>query len=96
MISYAPRGSESKKCPIWAEGLNGFTGMDTKIKCKDREMTPILKNARRMVINGKRMIFENFQDISVHKISEMELLRKLKEREKEVKAMEEQIKACTK
>ncbi len=87
-----PKGSESKKCPIWADGLDGFTGMDTKIKCNGKNMTPILKNARRMAISGKRMIFENFQDITSHKDSEMEILRVLKEKEDRIKYLEEKIK----
>ena len=62
--------------------------MDTKIKCNGKNMTPILKNARRMAISGKRMIFENFQDITSHKDSEMEILRVLKEKEDRIKYLE--------
>ncbi|HML26029.1 MAG TPA: PAS domain-containing protein, partial [Methanomethylovorans sp.] len=46
-----PKGSGSKKCPIWVEGLNGFQGMDTTIKCKDGRKNPILKNTKRISLH---------------------------------------------
>lgn len=69
-----PKGSQSKMCPIWVEGLEGFQGMDTFIKCKDGWKNPILKNAKRITIDGKLYILENFQDISGQKKAEEELL----------------------
>ncbi len=65
-----PKGSLSKKCPIWVDGLNGFQGMDTAIKCKDGSKTPILKNSKRIFIEGDQYILENFQDISDRKNAE--------------------------
>ncbi|MDW7731331.1 MAG: PAS domain S-box protein [Methanolobus sp.] len=69
-----PKGSLSKMCPIWVEGLEGFQGMDTFIKCKDGRKSPILKNAKRITIDGKLYILENFQDISGQKEAEEALL----------------------
>lgn len=65
-----PKGSLSKKCPIWVDGLDGFQGMDTAIKCKDGSKTPILKNSKRIFIEGNQYILENFQDISERKSAE--------------------------
>ncbi len=65
-----PKGSLSKKCPIWIDGLEGFQGMDTAIKCKDGSKTPILKNAKKIFIEGQQYILENFQDISERKEAE--------------------------
>ncbi len=62
-----PKGSISKKCPIWEVGQEGFEGMDTFIKCKDQTFNPILKNARRVMVNGKEHILEVFQDIREQK-----------------------------
>lgn len=62
-----PKGSLSKECPIWIDCLDGFQGMDTAIKCKDGTRTPILKNAKKIFIEGEQYILENFQDISVQK-----------------------------
>lgn len=65
-----PKGSLSKKCPIWVDGLAGFRGMDTAIKCKDGSKTSILKNTKRIFIEGNQYILENFQDISERKEAE--------------------------
>ncbi|MEZ5333787.1 MAG: ATP-binding protein [Methanolobus sp.] len=65
-----PKGSLSKKCPIWVDGLEGFQGMDTAIKCKDGTKTPILKNSKKIFIDGKQYILENYQDISERKEAE--------------------------
>lgn len=70
-----PKGSISKKCPIWVEGLNGFQGMDTTIKCKDGRKNPILKNTKRINIHGKQYILESFQDINERKQAEEAMLR---------------------
>ncbi len=59
-----PKGSASKKCPIWEEGNSGFQGMDTAIKCISSEKKPIIKNAKVVTIDGEEYILENFQDIS--------------------------------
>jgi signal transduction histidine kinase len=69
-----PKGSISKKCPIWVEGLNGFQGMDTTIKCKDGRKNPILKNTKRISIHGKQYILESFQDINERKQAEEVML----------------------
>ncbi|WP_143743534.1 PAS domain-containing protein [Methanohalophilus halophilus] len=65
-----PKGSASKKCPIWEEGEEGFRGMDTTIKCKNGRKKPILKNAQEITINGDKYILELFQDISERKNAE--------------------------
>ncbi|WP_340820515.1 PAS domain-containing sensor histidine kinase [Methanolobus sp. WCC4] len=69
-----PKGSASKKCPIWEEGKEGFMGMDTAVKCKDGRKNPILKNAKRTVSDDEIYILENFQDISELKTIQEELL----------------------
>jgi len=69
-----PKGSGSKKCPIWVEGLNGFQGMDTTIKCKDGRKNPILKNTKRISLHGKQYILESFQDINERKQAEEVML----------------------
>ncbi|MGD9778333.1 PAS domain S-box protein, partial [Methanomethylovorans sp.] len=69
-----PKGSGSKKCPIWVEGLNGFQGMDTTIKCKDGRKNPILKNTKRISLHGKQYILESFQDINERKQAEEAML----------------------
>jgi PAS domain S-box-containing protein len=68
-----PKGSNSKKCPIWEEGNDGFHGMDTAIKCHDAEKKPIIKNAKVVTIDGKEYILENFQDISELKEAQKDL-----------------------
>jgi PAS domain S-box-containing protein len=65
-----PKGSYSKKCPIWEEGMECFQGMDTTIKCSDGRRNPIIKNATKISIEGKTYILENFQDISGQKEAE--------------------------
>ncbi|WP_094228989.1 PAS domain-containing sensor histidine kinase [Methanolobus psychrotolerans] len=65
-----PKGSISKQCPIWVDGLEGFQGMDTTIKCKNGTKTPILKNTKKIFIEGEQYILENFQDISERKAAE--------------------------
>lgn len=69
-----PKGAASKKCPIWVDGLNGFQGMDTTIKCKDGRKNPILKNTKRITIHGKQYILESFQDINERKQAEEAML----------------------
>ncbi len=69
-----PKGSNSKKCPIWVEGLNGFQGMDTTIKCKGGRKNPIIKNTKRITIHGKQYILESFQDINERKQAEDAML----------------------
>ena len=69
-----PKGSSSKKCPIWEEGMECFQGMDTTIKCRDGRRNPILKNATKITIEGKTFILENFQDISRQKDAEEALI----------------------
>ena len=68
-----PKGKVSNKCPIWSDHQEGFEGMDTFIKCKDGYFNPILKNARRVVVNGKEHILEVFQDIRQQKETESAL-----------------------
>lgn len=66
-----PKGSASKKCPIWEDNLDSFYAMDTAIKCKDGRNNPVSKNAKRIVIDGKKYIIENFQDTYARKQSEL-------------------------
>jgi PAS domain S-box-containing protein len=80
-----PKGSLSKRCPIWEGNMASFKDMDTFIKCQDGSETPILKNAKRIQIDGKVHILENIYDNSHQK--EVETLikkenKKLKELEK--------------
>ena len=67
------KGSTSKECPIWVKGQEGFRGMDTAIKCKDGKENPILKNAKKIELDGKNYILENFQDITERKMAEIKL-----------------------
>ncbi|TGC06652.1 PAS domain-containing protein [Methanolobus halotolerans] len=69
-----PKGSFSKKCPIWVDGMECFQGMDTTIKCKNGRKNPIIKNAKKITIDGKMYILENFQDISGQKEAEEALV----------------------
>lgn len=57
-----PKGSESKLCPIWEKGIDNFEGMDTAVKCKNGYKNPIIKNAKKIKLNGEICILENFQD----------------------------------
>ncbi|MBN2685370.1 MAG: PAS domain S-box protein [Pontiellaceae bacterium] len=68
-----PKGSESKKCPIWEDGQEGFEGMDTFVKTRDGRMNSILKNARRVMVNGEEHILEVFQDTRRQKENEQAL-----------------------
>lgn len=77
-----PKGSGSKECPVWEDGELGFEGMDTTIKCKDGSKTPILKNAKRVTIDGQPHVLELFQDNT-----------ELKEAEVTIKNSEERYKA---
>ncbi len=69
------RKSDYQKCPIWEEGQEGFRGMDTTIKCKDGRKHPILKNVKKIDLEGDVHILENFQDIKEKKEAEEELLK---------------------
>ncbi|MHA1149047.1 MAG: PAS domain S-box protein [Promethearchaeota archaeon] len=68
-----PKGSESKICPIWEVGQEDFEGMDTLIKCKDGTNKPIIKNAKKIELDGKTYILETFLDMSKQKKLEEEL-----------------------
>jgi PAS domain S-box-containing protein len=68
-----PKGSKSKQCPIWVDGNIGFEAMDTTIKCKNGYRNPILKNARRVTIDGREHILEVFQDTRKNKADEIAL-----------------------
>ena len=68
-----PIGSKSKKCPIWEKKITGYQGMDTTVKCKNGDKTPILKNAKKINIGGQTYILEVFQDISDRKQAEKKL-----------------------
>ncbi|MBD3255959.1 MAG: PAS domain S-box protein [Candidatus Lokiarchaeota archaeon] len=68
-----PRGSSSHDCPIWEIGKKEFRGMDTQIKCKAEERISILKNARKIKLDGETYIFETFQDIHDRKIAEQKV-----------------------
>lgn len=68
-----PKGSLSKKCPVWEDGINEFVGMDTFIKCKDGTQTPIMKNAVIIKSKDKKYVLENFQDMTEVKKNEADL-----------------------
>ena len=68
-----PNGSDSKKCLIWEKGQEEFKGMNTAIKCKDGRLNPIIKNAKKINLEGKIYILENFQDIAERKLVEQKL-----------------------
>lgn len=70
-----PKGKKSKECPIWEKGQDRFKGMDTTIKCKDGFKNPILKNARKIVLDDEIHILENFNDISQIKETKNELIK---------------------
>ncbi len=65
-----PKGSESKQCLILEVGQEYFEQMDTTIKCKDGKKHPILKNARKIMLEGKEYILENFIDLEEQKKAE--------------------------
>lgn len=65
-----PECSLSHECSILMSDLDGVRGMDTAIKCKDGTKVPILKNTKKISINGEKCILENFQDISDWKEAE--------------------------
>lgn len=66
-----PKGSISKKCPIWEGGIDCFEGMETAVKCKNGTLNPVLKNAKTVYIKGERHILEVFQDTKQQKESEI-------------------------
>ncbi|MDW7731956.1 MAG: PAS domain-containing sensor histidine kinase [Methanolobus sp.] len=65
-----PECSPSNGCPILTGDLHGIGGMDTSLKCQDGNAVPILKNAKKISINGAKYVLENFQDISDWKEAE--------------------------
>ncbi len=71
-----PKGSESHTCPIWEEDRNCFTAMDTYVKCSDGRKIPILKSARTLMLGEKKIIFENFVDMTALKQAQEELYSK--------------------
>ncbi|MFW6083285.1 MAG: PAS domain S-box protein [Thermoplasmatota archaeon] len=77
-----PKGSKSLKCPIYEEGKEEFKGMDTTIKCKGGDKTPILKNAKTLDIEDELLIIENFQDIRHRKRFEEKILKEKEKIEK--------------
>ncbi|TXT63672.1 MAG: putative Histidine kinase [Promethearchaeota archaeon] len=81
-----PKGSLSKRCPIWEENVTSLRDMDTFIKHKDGSKTPILKNAKRIQIDGKVHILENIYDNSHQKEIET-LIKKENEKLKELEKM---------
>ena len=68
-----PKGSESKNCLIWEKGQEEFKGMNTTIKCKDGRENPIIKNAKKINLEGMTYILENFQDVTDRKLVEQKL-----------------------
>ncbi len=76
-----PKGSESKMCPIWEEGQPDFASMETTVKQKDGSRVPVLKNARRLVLDGREYVLENFQDITEIKKARKEIENLLLEKE---------------
>ncbi|WP_321371634.1 PAS domain S-box protein [uncultured Draconibacterium sp.] len=70
-----PKGQKSKQCPVWENGVNSYTGMDTFVKCNGESLTAILKNAQTISINGEKFILESFQDITQWKAAEQQLIK---------------------
>lgn len=78
------KGLVSKKCPIWEENTQEFRDMDTFIKCKNKQQIPILKNIKRITIDGNIHLLENIYDNSHQK--KIESL--IKEENKQLKNLE--------
>ena len=66
-----PKGSLSKKCPIWEGNIDSFEGMETAVKCKNGLLNPVLKNAKIVYIKGEKHILEVFQDTKQQKEAEL-------------------------
>lgn len=77
-----PKGSKSMRCPIYEKGKRKFKGMDTTIKCKDGNESPILKNAKTFVMNDELFIMEIFQDTKDQKKYEDSILKEKEKIEK--------------
>ncbi len=69
-----PKGQRSQECIILSKGEKSFSGVDTLIKCKNNQATPILKNAQTINIDGKTYLLESFIDIRARKKAEQELI----------------------
>lgn len=82
-----PLEPTSKECAIWKKNKNCFTNMDTKIKCKDGSIVPILKNANKIEIDKQVYVLESFQDISDQK----ELEEKLRESESKLQVLNQKL-----
>ncbi|MBD3197415.1 MAG: PAS domain S-box protein, partial [Candidatus Lokiarchaeota archaeon] len=63
-------------CLLENPNNNEITSLDTYIKAKNGKIIPILKNIKKIEIDGKKFILENFQDITEKKIAE-ETLKKV-------------------
>ncbi len=70
-----PKGQKSQECIILSKGERSFSGVDTLIKCKNNQTTPILKNAQTINIDGKTYLLESFIDIGARKKAEQELIK---------------------
>lgn len=69
-----PKGKRSGNCPIWEKGKEAFANKDTFIKDKNDQQIPILKNAQKVKIGDNHFILESFQDTTLLKETEKELL----------------------
>ncbi len=69
-----PKGAASKECPIWEKNTECFVGMETSIKCRDGQNIPVLKNAQTLILDGKLVIFENFENLTAIKQAEAVIL----------------------
>ncbi|WP_406657156.1 ATP-binding protein [Methanolobus sp. ZRKC2] len=59
-----PGCSLSRQCPLSEDDLDGVQCMDTTIICKDGTKVPILKNTKKIFINGEKYILGILEDIS--------------------------------
>ncbi len=87
-----PKGSASKQCPIWEEKKQGFTGMDTTLKRRDGTHVPILKNAKKVTIDGKVYVLENFHEITDIKNAEAEIQNLLSQKDMILREVHHRIK----
>ncbi len=66
-----PKGPHN--CPIFDAGKERIDNDETAVKTKDGRLVPILKSARKISMEHKEVIVENFQDITERKRLEEQL-----------------------
>ena len=62
-------------CPMFDLGEERLDNDETSVKTKDNRLVPIIKSARRLPLNNREIIVENFQDITAQKRVEQRLSR---------------------